>query len=242
MPASSQNPVKNDPDGRVWLVAVAAPKEYQAIADALGLDTPVPDAWDTVRTPSGADILLTGVGKANAAGAVAYKLDPSRHIGVISLGIAGALPGSKCEIGDVVCAVTSSFADEGVLTKGKFQSCADLGFAAFESGKDQIEHHETVIRWLEPYSDHTGCIACVSQCSGTDEAAWEIVTRTQAICEAMEGAATSLAAQRVDPNLLTGELRVISNTTGDRDLQRWDIADALEKMVVVLGRIIDASK
>ncbi|HBS28303.1 MAG TPA: hypothetical protein DEB06_02375, partial [Phycisphaerales bacterium] len=40
------------------------------------------------------EMVVTGVGKANAAGAVARVLDAGRHAGVINLGVAGALPGA----------------------------------------------------------------------------------------------------------------------------------------------------
>jgi futalosine hydrolase len=41
----------------------------------------------------------------------------------------------------------------------------------------------------------------------------------------MEGAAVALAARRA--GVRYGEVRVISNTTGDRDRQRWAIGAAL---------------
>ena len=43
----------------------------------------------------------------------------------------------------------------------------------------------------------------------------------------MEGVAAAVAAKRLAPDLPVVELRVISNTTGDRDAQRWDLPRAL---------------
>jgi futalosine hydrolase len=70
----------------------------------------------------------------------------------------------------------------------------------------------------------TGVIATVSTCSGTDARAAAIAQRTGAIAEAMEGAAVALAALRIGgPGFPVLEVRAISNTTGDRPRQRWDL-------------------
>ncbi|HCT45637.1 MAG TPA: hypothetical protein DF699_10535 [Phycisphaerales bacterium] len=93
---------------------------------------------------------------------------------------------------------------------------------------------------LEPFCTRTGPIATVSWCSGSDACAQGVVERTGAICEAMEGAAVALAARRIDPGIATAELRVISNTTGDRSSQRWALDDSLRSLRAVLGRIAQA--
>jgi futalosine hydrolase len=75
---------------------------------------------------------------------------------------------------------------------------------------------------------HRGVIATVATCSGTDALAVEVERRTGAIAEAMEGAAVVHAALRL--GLPGGEVRVISNSTGDRAKQQWDIARAFAAM------------
>jgi futalosine hydrolase len=72
---------------------------------------------------------------------------------------------------------------------------------------------------------HVQAIATVSTCSGTNALAREIVTRTGAEVEAMEGAAVGLVASRLGVGF--AEVRVISNTTGDRGSQQWDLPGAL---------------
>jgi futalosine hydrolase len=52
--------------------------------------------------------------------------------------------------------------------------------------------------------------------------------RTGCICEAMEGAAVVHAAMRVGAPAI--ELRTISNTTGNREQQEWNISLALENL------------
>ncbi len=240
MSASTKNPAYDDfKDRRSWLIAVAAPKELEAVARGLGYIGQLPGLWQCACVSPTIDLLSTGVGKANAAGAVGRVLDPDRHRGVLSVGIAGALPGSGCQLGDVVCASASVFADEGVQTPDGFESCAQMGFSPFDGDSDSIEHDPYVLDLLNACSDHIGPIACVSVCSGTDRLAGEVAGRTRAIAEAMEGAAAALAAHRVDRSLLTGEVRVISNTAGDRGAQRWDLDGALEKLSEVLGRFGD---
>ena len=54
------------------------------------------------------------------------------------------------------------------------------------------------------------------------------MTEPGAIAEAMEGAAVVHAARRL--GLPGGEVRVISNSTGDRAKQQWDIARAFAAM------------
>jgi futalosine hydrolase len=75
-------------------------------------------------------------------------------------------------------------------------------------------------------------IATVSTCSGTDAAATEIAHRTGAAAEAMEGAAVGLVAFR--HKVAFAEVRVISNTTGDRSRQVW----ALEESLAELGKFV----
>ncbi len=180
-------------------------------------------------------MLVTGVGKANASGAVARVLDPARHSGVLCVGICGSLPGGP-GIGAVVLATRSVFADEGIQTPEGYQDCREMGFALSPGVCDAFAPTAGWRTILAPLSDAEGVIATVSTCSGTDELAARVVSRTGAVAEAMEGAAVGLAAARIDPRLPFAELRVVSNTTGDRAGQRWELAGALATLGRVLGR------
>ncbi len=214
------------------LLAVAAPSELRAVLRGLGVKiAPEPRAWTTIDAGR-FDVVLAGVGKANAAGAVARLLDPSRHAGVLSVGVAGALPGGGLALGAVVCARACVFADEGVETPDRFIGCAELGFPPAE-GLGQAIPATLGGGVLAAAADAEGVIATVSTCSGTDEAARRLVERTGAVAEAMEGAAAALAAHRL--GLPAGELRVISNTTGARASQRWDLPGALARLERVIG-------
>lgn len=216
------------------LIVVAAPRECRAVLDGLGAKgTPVPDAWELVRIDDRFDVVMSGVGKSNAAGAAARFLDPRYHARVLSVGIAGALPGSGLELLDTVVATRSVFADEGIGADNGFIPMSDAGFGAFPDGTMHLDHAESV---RIPESK-LGIVATVSWCSGSDACAQGVVDRTGAVCEAMEGASVALAAARIDPSIKTGEIRVISNTTGDRANQRWELGGSLERLREVLGRV-----
>lgn len=220
--------MKRPQTARGLLIAIASALE----AKACGL--PDLDHWTETSTGSGLNVVLTGVGKAAAAGGVASVIDPSRHAGVISLGIGGLLPGSGLDIGQVVAGSASVFADEGVQTPEGYQSLAALGFPPFAGG-DELKGD---VGWLARLGHHgiqAQRIATVSTCSGTDQLAAEVVRRTSAAVEAMEGAAAGLVAARRGVPFV--EVRVISNTTGDRTRQRWDMAGSLARLGEVFGAL-----
>lgn len=80
-----------------------------------------------------------------------------------------------------------------------------------------------------------GGIATVSTCSGTDDLAAEVARRTNGVAEAMEGAAVGHVAHRF--GVPFGEVRVISNTTGNRGSQTWDLPGALARLSDVASRL-----
>lgn len=229
---SEPSPKRAHPDR--CLIVAAAPREVRAVLDALGATAhPVPEPWALARLTQRFDLLHCAVGKANAAGAVARHLDPATHSRVISVGIAGSLPASGLGLGDAVGATRSIFADEGIATPGGLIPMSDAGFGAFPDDTMHADHDPACYSDL---CDRTGPIATVSRCSGTDASARAVAEQTGALCEAMEGAAVALAARRIDPRIVTAELRVISNTTGDRAKQQWALEAALERLAEVLGR------
>lgn len=238
------------PDKRL-LLAVAAPAEAKAVLRGLGGDPALAERpWRLHPVTPGIDLVVTGIGKSNAAGAVARCLDPSRHGAVISLGVAGALPqpgGGGPPIGAAVVADACIFADEG-LESGEgpagWRDCAAMGFPL---GPPPVKGSRVavpadlvgrlsaaVLREGERDAGvmgewgGTGGVATVSTCSGTDALAARVRERTGAVAEAMEGAAVALVAARL--GVAAGEVRVISNTTGDRSRQVWDLASGLRRL------------
>lgn len=180
--------------------------------------------------------MLTGVGKANAAGAVARTLDPSRHAAAINLGVAGAMPGpSAPPIGGLVLATASVLADDGLATPDGFVTQAELGFPPSDLPGMEFPGDPALLRALGAAGIASARIATVSTCSGTDALAAEIARRTGAAAEAMEGAAAALVARRL--GVPFAEVRAISNTTGDRQSQRWDLHAALDTLRTLAARL-----
>lgn len=216
------------------LLVVASAIETQAVLKGLGDAGPLPDEWGVRGVREGVDVLRTGVGKANAAGATARFLDPARHCAVVNVGIGGSFFG-KPTIGWIVVASSSVFADEGVRTPGEFIDCTEMGFPPAGTGSAVPADHALVER-LRPLGNAVGVVACVSTCSGTEDLARDVARRTGAIAEAMEGAAVGLAALRARVPFV--EVRVISNLAGDRHLQQWDLQGALERLSRVIGGVV----
>lgn len=221
------------------LLVAATPREAEAVAAGLGARLESATLWSPMPLIPYVEVLITGVGKANAAGAVARTLDADRHQGVLSVGVCGALPGGP-EVGATILATRSVFADEGLELPGAFQSCRQMGFALGPGESDEFEAATTWRVGLTSLVDAQGVIATVSTCSGRDDLAQRVRERTGALAEAMEGAGVALAAARVNPMIAFAELRSVSNTTGDRRRQRWDLDGALGALSDVLGRLFVA--
>ncbi len=228
-----------------WLIVCAAPTEARAVGRAFdearfSATDSAPVRWDAVPLGAGVDLLVCGVGKANAAAGVARVLDPARYGVVLCLGVAGALPRSKLQLGQAVLATHSAYADEGFQTPGGFTDIARRGFGpgmGTPVSGVSIPCCGALRDRLRALADREGVVAAVSTCSGRDRLGVKVVERTGAVAEAMEGAAVGFTVARIAYESGTpisfGELRVISNFTGNPARQRWDLDGALAR----LGRI-----
>jgi futalosine hydrolase len=226
------------------LLAVPAPVEIRGILSGLHLDLPVPGLWDVKPLVAGVDILHCGVGKANAAGALAKVLaeNPGTYAAVMNAGIAGALPpsgpGGGLGVGDLAVATSCVFGDEGIVTPKGYESVAQMGFPMNEhDGGMSFLCDQRLVDSCRRVGARPGPIATVSICSGTDAVAREIAGRTGALAESMEGAALALVAHRW--GLPMTELRAMSNFTGDRAEQQWDIRRALSNLGQALRTLLD---
>lgn len=221
--------------GRRALLLIAAPIEARAALAALHAD---PDLarreWEPLQPTERLDLVISGVGKANAAGAAARWIDPERHALVISLGIGGALPRSQLDLASVRAASRSAFADEGLITDEGFADLARMGFPPMPGGGVAFPSSPEALSALREIAPPCPCIATVSTCAGTDERAEQIARRADAQIEAMEGAAVALACARLGAPFI--EIRAVSNTCGARARQRWDLPGAL----TALSRVVAA--
>lgn len=230
------------------LLVVAAPAEGAAVGRAFdasrfaGKDA-APVLWRAVPLADGVEMAVTGVGKANASAGTARVFDPSRHRAVVSLGIGGALPRSRLNLLDCVVGSRSVYADEGVRTPERFVDIAACGFAPNQGiGRPDTglaAHPALLDDYVGRLGARAGVVATVSTCSGRNRDAVKVVERTGAIVEAMEGAAVGFVVLRMAHEAGSAvpfvEVRVVSNTAGNRARQRWDLDGALAKLTEVAG-------
>ena len=223
------------------MLVVASPIEARAVVAGAG-GGPEPQAWVLSALSPGLELLVTGIGKANAAGATARFAQPGDHDLILNIGIAGSL--GQPAIGDVVIASASVFADEGLQSPDGFQDCAAMGFplAGFPGSAVPVssEAVQWCRSWLSSLSPVVAPVATVSTCSGENVLAAEVQRRTGAAAEGMEGAAVGLVGFRL--GLPFAEIRVISNTTGDRPSQKWDMKVALARLTEVIGALAQAMR
>lgn len=248
------NPLAFAPSFRHVLLVAAAPKEMEAVMTGFGLSS-VPDEWRRMDVLEGWSVVRSGVGKVNGALCVGRCLAEGGEPGtlVINVGVCGALPRSDADggtlpVGSVVVGSASVYADEGVdAGAAGYTDMGALGFgywpgASGNSGCSMINADGVIARGVAQQlwagggvRVHIGRIATVSTCSGTDELARKIAQRTGAVAEAMEGAAIGHALAHIrGEGLGFLELRVVSNRTGDRANQAWDLKGALEMLTRVV--------
>jgi len=194
-------------------------------------------------------VIVAGIGRVNAAAAtVEALLREGPFDAVLSAGVAGALPKVEREtgsvatsgsgpfatdatmqlaLGDIVVADSCVYFEEGIITHEGFRTMDTIGFplGPFAGNRVPVDAR---LAALAPNGSRRGAIATVATCSGTDGAARDVARRTGAVAEAMEGAAVVHAALRHGVPAI--EIRAISNTTGDRARQRWDLAAAIESL------------
>jgi len=148
----------------------------------------------------------------------------------------GSLP-----IGRSMLATHSEFVDLGLRKPDGFESVAEMGFGTTEFG-DVFRPDDALREAIVPEVDVLGPVATVSTCSGTDELARFVRARLDGVAggEAMEGAAVGLVAALSGPGVPFAEVRVISNSTGNRDDQVWDLPCAFESLERVAVRVVGA--
>lgn len=207
------------------IVVVAVDAEAKAIG-------PPPHPID------GAQIVIAGVGRTNAASATTEAIinqwKRGGIDGVLNAGIGGSLPvqdEESLKIGEVIVASSCIYVEEGIVTSRGFAGMEALGFPLGDFQGNAVPVDEELLDRLSGRF-RIGPIATVATCSGTADAAREVARRTGALAEAMEGAAVVHAARRLKVPAI--EVRAISNTTGDRREQVWDLQAGLD----ALGRAV----
>lgn len=199
--------------------------------------TAVPREAAAIGAHAGVMVVTSGVGRTNAACATTEAiLAHGPFDAVLSVGVAGTLDPRVVDVGGIVIGSASIYMEEGLETPAGFSDMRGVGFPLGDFEGNAVPPTPWLFDALMAFGV-AGAIATVATCSGRDGLAERVRTRTGAIAEAMEGAAVLHAARRQGVAGL--EIRAISNTTGDRDGQRWDLARAFDALSDVMPRMLE---
>jgi futalosine hydrolase len=203
-------------------------------------------AWDGRRGPHGVRLIITGMGKTNAAQALTAVLESGSH-SALGFGVAGSYPGHGPKIGGVVLAESAIYADEGVEAPAGWLSPREMGIPLLEvDGEryhDRFPLDRTRVRAAAQVLAQVGIeasvgpVATVSACSGTEARGALLARRHGAHAEAMEGAAWAHVARLYGAPYL--EVRGISNRVEDRDPARWRLAEGAAAAAAAVLALID---
>jgi futalosine hydrolase len=165
-------------------------------------------------------VVCTGVGAVNAAYALTRFLDREQVKAIVACGIGGAYPGSGIPIGSVVCAESECYGDLGADSPGGFLDMQALGFPVVAS----VPPIYNVLPMQIFPALRRARFVTMNTCTGNDDDARAIETRTGGSVESMEGAAIAHVAALA--GIPVGEIRGISNIAGNRDRSGWRVGEA----------------
>lgn len=164
------------------LVAAATPRELEAVPrDWSGAERRI--AGSGLCRDGDAYGLVTGVGATDAAMRVTAAIGSLDVDGVLSVGVAGALPGSGLAVGDAVVGTEAVHGDLGRLEPAGFVGLDAMALPGAAPGPFPLADVDA--------SGSRGAIASVATVSATDERADRVAERTGAIAETMETAAVA---------------------------------------------------
>lgn len=169
-------------------------------------------------------VLITGVGAVNAAYTLTRFLEREKARAVIVCGIAGAYPSAFTDgelgIGTVACAESECYGDLGADSPSGFLDMEALGFPLI-AGPPPI--YNRLPMQIFPAKRRARFVT-VNTCSGSDDGARQLESRTGGAVESMEGAAVAHVATLF--GIPAGEIRGISNRAGNRDRSSWRVKEA----------------
>ena len=184
-----------------------------------------------------------GIGQVNMSIHLTRILNAHRPTAVLLCGCGGSYPGSNLQIGDLVLAESETFADLGVATEDQFIPLEQLNLLQNPQLAPVIQQSFTLNSDLFNRAQQIfpeascGPFVTVNCCSGNPGLSIELQQRSGGICENMEGAAVAQVCAEFDLPLL--ELRGISNPTGTRDPQQWDIIRGAEQAQMAILKLLD---
>ncbi|PRO65978.1 futalosine hydrolase [Alkalicoccus urumqiensis] len=162
---------------------------------------------------------VCGFGPVQAAVKTGASIQKYRPKAVINAGIAGAYPG-RGDIGGIFTASASVFDDLGAETAEERLSPETLGF-----GTSRWERSSFFNEY--PFPAPSTEILTVSLATGTTASMESRMKRhPEAALEAMEGAGCAAACKHAGVPFM--EVRSVSNMSGARSEQRWELDTALD--------------
>jgi len=172
-------------------------------------------------------IAHSGVGQSAMALQLTRLLMEHSPQAVLLCGCGGSYPASDLKIGDLALANEEIYGDLGVLTENNFIPLDQLEIPQNSKMMPPLRQRYPLSEKLVNLAQRllpeatVGPFVSINCCSGFPALSTALEQRTGGICENMEGAAAAQVCDQFDLPLL--ELRGISNPTGSRDPQQWDI-------------------
>lgn len=203
----------------MFLIAVATENEIKPLKQFLA-------AVDQVQ------VLVTGIGPVTTAASLSnyLTLHGSRIDGVLNIGVAGAYIRSGLEKLDICMARQEFLGDFGICMQDGIQ---DFDHSLLKPGTPLLFDNDLVPRFENILKDQNiefkiVNFVTVNCCSGTTVRGEYLREKFSAGCENMEGAAVVMVCKNF--NIPCVELRCISNMVKDRDVESWQLAEAIEKI------------
>ncbi|UCG77397.1 MAG: futalosine hydrolase [Nitrospirota bacterium] len=202
-----------------------------------------------VRTVTGrigireVSLMISGIGKVNAAHASTVLIDRFKPSRMINFGIGGGYKGSGLKIGDVAVSEMEIYADEGIMSSKGFSGIEKIGIPLVSTKKERLFNRFPADKSLLKKAvaikgiSGKGRFLTVSSVSGDSKRAAQLRRMFGGICENMEGAAVFHVARihGIAPLAIRG----ISNVAGDRDKRKWNIKEASLNCQSVLAELIE---
>ena len=183
----------------------------------------------------GVEAFVTGMGPVTSAASLGsyLALHGSRIDGVFNIGVAGAYINSGLAMLDICLAQQEFLGDFGI--------CMHDGIRDFDPGLLKSDasplFNNDLVRQFKTLLAHQNIafadvnFVTVNCTSGTAERGEFLRKKFDAGCENMEWAAVAMVCKNF--NIPCVELRCISNMVEDRDIESWQLAEAIEKICMV---------
>ncbi len=228
------------------LILAAAPLETELLREKITDLKTLPCGSTQIFSGKllGHEVFLShgGIGQVNMAIQLTRLLSAHTPTAVLLCGCGGSYPDSGLQVGSLALAMSETFGDLGVATTAGFIPLEQLKLPQNPQLAPITQQFfpldSDLLNWAQKILPEAicGAFVTVNCCSSNPDLSIGLQHRCGGICENMEGAAVAQVCAEFDIPLL--ELRGISNPTGTRDLQQWDIAGGAEAAQAGILRLL----